>query len=287
MSPASSNSIRWILASAVVAGVIWILFRGGAHERAPTAVAERARDHSAGPGEKRASPSAGGDAPILAGRESPRPAPARWIDSVNGITAEDRQARAERVRTRVTLARIQHNLASAPVRPEDMSRLLDLMSYKLDLRYEFSKKSAASGLPTSGPEYDRLFKEEAARVDAEIKGMVGESYFAENRAGFGRLDDRLYAWEFIGEALAQGSPLTSEQRWELNEFLKKLDPHLTRGESGEAPDPETGLTSYDAEVSRELARTLSAQQIRIFQQVRADWNLFHEEKRLRAAAGRK
>lgn len=283
MSTARSSGIRWLLAGAVVAGLVWMLFR----PCAPVATPERAPDRPPAPGENRASPAADSRPPPLAAGASSGPATPRWNDAVNGIAAEDRKARAERVRTRVTLARIQRNLASAPVPPESMSRLLDLMSYKLDLHYEFSRKSAASGLPTSGPDYDRLFKAEAARIDAEIKGMVGESYFAEHMTGFGRLDDRLYGWEFIGEALAQGTPLTSEERWGLNELLKRLDPRITRGVGEEAPDPETGLTSYDREVSRELARTLSAQQVRIFQQVRADWNLFNEEKRLRAAAGGK
>lgn len=278
MSARKSSGLRWLLAGAVVAGLVWLFFRSGA----PSAPAEHPAP--AAPGATRSPPATIG----AAAAPAEGPAPSRWIDAVPALTAADRQARAERVRTRVTLARLQRHLAAAPVRPEDMSRLLHLLSYKLDLAYEFAQRAAASGLPASGPEYDRLFKAEAARVDTVIKDMVGESYFAEHLGGsFGRIDDRLYGWEFIGEALAQGAPLTSEQRWELHELQQRLDPHSARGKGEETPDPETGLTPYDAEVSRALARTLSAQQVRIFQQVRADWNLFNEEKRLRAAAGRK
>lgn len=287
MRPTRSSSLRWILAAGVVAGVLWLLLRTETSPPAPRGNIKRAMDFAAATSEKRASPETATKALALAGGANSGPAAVRWIDTVDAITDEDRKARAERIYARVTLARLQRDLAAAPVPPENMGRLLDLMSYKLNLRPEFARKCTASGLPTSGPEYERLYKLEAERVDAEIKGLVGETHFLENKGAFGRFDDRLYGLEFIGEALAQGDPLTVEQRGALNELLEKLDPNLTRGKGEEAPDPQTGLTSYDLEVGRELGRVASLRQTQIFLQVRADWNRFQEDTRRRSAKGMK
>lgn len=269
------NRLLWFAGGMAFATLLWLLAHRNRTDPAPALAAEIAQGSSAG--QKSAPSLAATQKEPAIGSAIPAPSVSKnlnWGDAIKNLTPEDRKARGEREVRRVTFARIQRYLVGAPVQPEQLGRLLDLIPYKLNFNYEFGMKSRMLGLPTNGDEYERRKTSELTRLNDEIRGLVGSEYFSQIDS-MRKMTDPLYSYEIVGELFARGEPLTAQQRRELNDAIARLDPTRKRWIK-ESPDSATGLTLLDTEVLRATEKVLSPQQRQILQEVATDRNLYRE-----------
>jgi hypothetical protein len=106
--------------------------------------------------------------------------------------------------------------------------------------------------------------------------MVGDAYFSEIESSSHRVNVRLYAIEFIGEALWRGEPLTADQREALSQAIGRIN------ESKKVGQPEVriaanGLTDYDRQALDAAQGILSPQQLGIFEEVRREIGSANEQ----------
>lgn len=175
-------------------------------------------------------------APSSAGSASTQP-PAQTFTPPSG---EDRRARSFR---RVETALNQKFLETAPVEAHQRARLIELLLRRRSLDAAAQK----------------------ATIDAELRAMVGDEYFAEIERTSGRVDVPLYALEFIGEAVWRGAPLSLDQRTAFSRAIDTLDNSGKRYRK--EPRSPGALSDYDAAVLNAAQSVLSPEQLQILEAV--------------------
>lgn len=136
----SKRSLAGFLGGIVIATMLWLVFSPESETEAPAIHGAASKKPDEAP--KTVTIQATAQAPEEATERPPSTAESglTWAETVNSVTSEDRRARRDRVRKRVALARIQRYLVGAPVRSENLSRLLDLLPYRLDFNYHFETR---------------------------------------------------------------------------------------------------------------------------------------------------
>lgn len=197
-----------------------------------------------------------------------------WEDAVRKITVKQERARGHRQISRVTYAKIQRLIEESDLTGSARNRLEQLLRNKEMVDFDVNTTAREHGLSPKDPQIEALRQYERVAIDNEIRSLVGNDYFNRIEAGLSHMEDRLYAIEFIGELYQRGMPITAEQRAAVNHVLTDLDTGDAQRWTKSTLDPASGLRAYDTSVLREIAGSLTPEQLEVVRQVRIETNLY-------------
>lgn len=210
-----------------------------------------------------------------------------WELAVRNFTMEDAREHGRREVSRVTYAKMQRFIGESGLMGAARQRLEQLLSNKQSVDVDVETTARKLGVPSSDPQVQALLRSERAAIDDEIRGLVGDDLFGRIEAGLPRTEDRLYAVEFIGELYRRGMPLSAEKRAMVNQLVTYLDAGDPQHRVNSAVDPASGLTAYDSSMLRELAGSLTPEQLEIVRQVRIERNLYRAFQDYQKGRGQK
>jgi len=205
---------------------------------------------------------------------TPPSSPEDWEQAVRNFTMEEARKHGRREVSRVTYAKLQRFIEESGLMGAARKHLEQLLANKQSVDVDVRTTARKLGVSSSDPQVQALLRSERAAIDNEIRSLVGDDFFGRIEAGLFRTEDRLYAVEFIGELYQRGMPLSAEKRAMVNQFVTYLDAGDAQRWVHSTVDPASGLTAYDSSMLRELASSLTPEQLEVVRQVQIERNLY-------------
>jgi hypothetical protein len=193
-----------------------------------------------------------------------------WQLAVENYSQADDDAYLERGYIRFAAAKYCQAVEAAPVNAGDRRRLRDLLMSKELAKIDLGVAAKKSGVVRRGPGFDAWVAAERARIDGEIKALVGTTYFSEMEAMSRFRGIRLLGINLLGETYVRGIPLSDEQIEGMNQIM----PSRSGREMKLPINPSTGLSAYDEKFLADTKNLLSAEQRDVFRRMRIEENLY-------------